>query len=39
VTHIVRNTLHPYDVRVEGDEIHVDVGTIKAARPPATPAI
>jgi len=36
VTHLVRNALHPYDLRVEGDEIQVDVGPIKAvswARP------
>jgi toluene monooxygenase system ferredoxin subunit len=35
VTHIVRNALHPYPLRVEGEEIHVDVGPIK---PPRTPA-
>ncbi len=35
VTHLVRNGLHPYDLRVEGDEIQVDVGPIKAARSPA----
>ena len=35
VTHLVRNTLHPYPVMVEGDEIHVDVGTIKPPRPAA----
>ena len=35
VTHLVRNALHPYDLRVEGDEIQVDVGPIKAARSPA----
>lgn len=35
VTHIVRNALHPYELRVEGDEIHVDVGAIKTARSPA----
>ena len=34
VTHIVRNTLHPYPVRVEGDEIQVDVGPVKPARAP-----
>jgi toluene monooxygenase system ferredoxin subunit len=34
VTHIVRNALHPYPLRVEGEEIHVDVGPIK---PPRTP--
>jgi toluene monooxygenase system ferredoxin subunit len=35
VTHIVRNALHPYAVRVEGEEILVDVGPIKAPRAPA----
>lgn len=30
----VRNALHPYEVRVDGDEVLVDVGSIKAARPP-----
>ena len=35
VTHLVRNALHPCDLRVEGDEIQVDVGPIKAARSPA----
>jgi len=35
VTHIVRNALHPYEVRVEGDEIQVDVGPNKAPRLPA----
>lgn len=35
VTHLVRNTLHPYELRVEGDEIQVDVGPVKAARSPA----
>lgn len=35
VTHIVRNALHPYALRVEGDEIQVDVGPVKAARTPA----
>ncbi len=35
VTHIVRNALHSYDLRVEGDEILVDVGPIKALRSPA----
>jgi toluene monooxygenase system ferredoxin subunit len=35
VTHgNVRNALHPYEVRVEGDEILVDVGPMKAARSP-----
>jgi toluene monooxygenase system ferredoxin subunit len=33
VTHInVRNSLHPYEVRVEGSEIQVDVGVVRAAR-------
>ena len=35
VTHLVRNALHPYALRVEGDEIQVDVGPTKAARAPA----
>ena len=35
VTHLVRNALHPYALRVEGDEIQVDVGPIKAAHSPA----
>ncbi|MGP6157856.1 MAG: Rieske 2Fe-2S domain-containing protein [Vulcanimicrobiaceae bacterium] len=36
VTHVnVRNALHRYEVRVEGDEILVDVGPVKAARSPA----
>ncbi len=35
VTHIVRNALHPYPLRAEGDEIQVDAGPIKAARSPA----
>ncbi|MDI4662764.1 Rieske 2Fe-2S domain-containing protein [Xanthobacter autotrophicus] len=35
VTHLVRNELHPYPVRVEGDEIQVDVGPVKAPRAPA----
>ncbi len=34
VTHLVRNALHPYALRVEGDEIQVDVGPAKAARSP-----
>jgi toluene monooxygenase system ferredoxin subunit len=29
VTHAVRNALHPYEVRVEGDEIQVDLGASK----------
>ena len=32
VTHLVRNALHPYPMRVEGDEIQVDVGPVKAPR-------
>ena len=32
VTHLVHNALHPYAMQVEGDEIHVDVGTPKTAR-------
>lgn len=36
VTHIsVTNALHPYEVRVEGDEILVDFGPVRAARPPS----
>jgi len=35
VTHMVRNALHPYPLRVEGDEIQVDVGSAKPARTPA----
>ncbi|WP_034996630.1 Rieske 2Fe-2S domain-containing protein [Beijerinckia mobilis] len=35
VTHLVRNTLHPYPLRIEGDEIQVDVGPVKPARSPA----
>lgn len=35
VTHgNVRNALHPYEVRVEGDEILVDVGPTRAAPSP-----
>ncbi|GLI24022.1 MULTISPECIES: Rieske 2Fe-2S domain-containing protein [Xanthobacter] len=34
-THLVRNALHPYEVKVEGDEIQVDVGPVKPARAPA----
>ena len=33
VTHIVRNELHPYPLRVEGEEIQVDVGPVKQLRP------
>jgi toluene monooxygenase system ferredoxin subunit len=36
VTHgNVRNALHPYEVRVERDEILVDLGPVKAPRSPA----
>jgi toluene monooxygenase system ferredoxin subunit len=35
VTHLVRNALHPYPLRVKGDEIEVDVGPLKVARSPA----
>jgi toluene monooxygenase system ferredoxin subunit len=35
VTHLVRNALHPYPLRVEGNEIQVDVGPIKEASAPA----
>ncbi|MGE4482775.1 Rieske 2Fe-2S domain-containing protein [Acidocella sp.] len=31
VTHIVRNTLHPYPLRVEDDEFQVDIGPVKPA--------
>lgn len=31
-THLVRNALHPYELRVEGDEIQVDVGLVKPER-------
>jgi toluene monooxygenase system ferredoxin subunit len=35
VTHgNVRNALHPYELRVERDEILVDVGPVKAPRSP-----
>jgi toluene monooxygenase system ferredoxin subunit len=39
VTHIVRNALHPYALRVEGDEIQVDVRPAKPARSPAHPPV
>jgi len=33
VTHVnVRNALHPYEVRVQGDEVLVDLGPMRAAR-------
>ena len=32
LTHIVHNELHRYDLRIEGHEIHVDVGPLKPAR-------
>lgn len=35
VTHAHSSTLHPYELRVEGDEILVDVGPVKPARAPA----
>jgi toluene monooxygenase system ferredoxin subunit len=35
VTHTTPKTLHPYEVRVEGAEIQVDLGPARAARPPA----
>jgi toluene monooxygenase system ferredoxin subunit len=34
VTHLVRNALFPYPLRVEGDEIQVDCGPVKPARTP-----
>jgi toluene monooxygenase system ferredoxin subunit len=34
VTHAVRNALHPYALRVEGDEIQVDLGPARV-RPSA----
>lgn len=35
VTHIVRNALHPYELRIDGGEIQVDLGPAKPARAPA----
>lgn len=36
ITHVnVRNALHPYELRVEGAEILVDLGPSKVARTPA----
>lgn len=35
VTRIVRNALHPYPLRVEGDDIQVDVGRVKPTRAPS----
>lgn len=32
VTHLVRNALHPYPLRQDGDEIQVDVGPVREAR-------
>lgn len=32
VTHIVRNALHAYELRVEGDEVQVDLGPARAPR-------
>lgn len=39
VTHIVRNALHPYELRVEGDEVQVDLGPARAPRQPPPQAI
>lgn len=34
VTHVnVRNALHPYEVRLEGDEVQVDLGPTKVRAP------
>jgi len=38
VTHLVRNALHPYELRVEGDEVQVDVGPVKPIKEVRTPA-
>ncbi len=35
VTHLVKNALHAYELRVEGDEIQVDLGEVKVLRPRA----
>ena len=35
VTHAVRNSLHPYELRIEGGEVLVDLGPVKLARTPA----
>jgi len=35
VTHMTSKVLHPYPVSIEGDEVLVDVGPAKMARPPA----
>jgi toluene monooxygenase system ferredoxin subunit len=32
VTHMVRNALHPYELQVMGNEIHVDVGVVKVVQ-------
>lgn len=32
VTHAVHNALHPYPLRVEGDQIQVDIGTVRPPR-------
>lgn len=32
VTHLVRNALHPYELRIEGDQIQVDLGPARAPR-------
>lgn len=34
VTHLVRNALHPYPLRIAGDAIQVDVGPVKPPRQP-----
>lgn len=34
VTHLVRNALHPYALRIEDDEIQVDLGPVKPPRQP-----
>ena len=31
-THLVNNALHPYELRIEGDDILVDVGPVRPAR-------
>lgn len=38
VTHLVKNALHAYPVRVEGNEIQVDVGPVKPPRTAAATA-
>lgn len=34
-THLVKNVLHPYELKIEGDEILVDVGVVRPAKAPA----